>query len=174
VSELLAQVYPRLIGLARKKLPRALAHQLDPEDLVVSAIKSGFDRYRNRFPSGSEEVWRLFATIVSNKVIDKVREANAAKRDVSRTVPLAASAADSSPGAQPTSESDIPDFVLQESLDALLSKVPPTHRNVLLLRVVEGLTADATGQKLKLSRDQVNRRYADAIKTLRDAIERTT
>ena len=173
VSELLAQVYPRLIGLARKKLPRALAHQLDPEDLVVSAIKSGFDRYRNRFPSGSEEVWRLFATIVSNKVIDKVREANAAKRDVSRTVPLAA-AADSAPGAQPVVEPDIPDFVLQESLDALLSKVPPTHRNVLLLRVVEGLTADATGQKLKLSRDQVNRRYADALKTLRDAIERAT
>jgi RNA polymerase sigma-70 factor (ECF subfamily) len=170
VSDLIVQVYPRLLGLARNKLPQPLRGQLDPEDVVVSAIKSGFDRYRDRFPTDAEAVWRLFATIVRHKIVDKGREAGAAKRDVGRTVPLAA---DSAPGAQPVEEPPVPDFVIRESLDALLARVPPTHREILILRVVEGLTADATGQKLDLSRDQVNRRYKEAIETLREALGRT-
>jgi RNA polymerase sigma factor (sigma-70 family) len=75
--------FPRLVGLARKKLqgsPQAFA---GPEDIVQEAFASFFHRAENnQFPqlADRDDLWRLLVVITARKVIDHQTRLGRVKR----------------------------------------------------------------------------------------------
>ena len=64
----------RLIAMARGRFNRLLARKVDPEDVVQSAFKSFFLRYRaGQFELGSwKEVWGLLTVITLRKCVNRL------------------------------------------------------------------------------------------------------
>src|SRR5688572_4792353 len=78
----------RLNALARSKCSPALAHRVEPEDIVQSVFRSFFRKAAEGLydvPEG-EDLWKLFLVITLNKIYAKSVFHHARKRDVRLTV----------------------------------------------------------------------------------------
>ena len=80
----------RLIELARHHLDGRLRQKVDPEDVVQSAYRSFFDRYRDgQFTLLSwDSLWGILTRITVRKCVNRAEHFRAARRDVGREVPL--------------------------------------------------------------------------------------
>src|SRR5262245_41975419 len=69
--------FPRLVGLARKKLGDTPRRAADEEDVALSAFDS-FCRgaRRGQFPQlgGRDNLWRLLVTLTARKAFEQVRD----------------------------------------------------------------------------------------------------
>ena len=76
----------RLVALARRRFDRRIAHRVDPEDVVQSAFKSFFVRYREgAFRLGDwDGLWGLLTLITRRKCADRAEYYKAARRDLRR------------------------------------------------------------------------------------------
>jgi RNA polymerase sigma-70 factor (ECF subfamily) len=117
----------QLIALTRRQIERRLAHRIDPEDVVQSALKSFFVRHRDeKVRVGNwNALWGLLALITRRKCADRVEYLRAGRRDVGREV----------------SAPDGPDRPWQVALD----QGPSPHEAAILAETVEHLlrAADA-------------------------------
>jgi RNA polymerase sigma-70 factor (ECF subfamily) len=79
----------QLLALTRRQFEQRLAHRIDPEDVVQSAFKSFFVRYREgQFQIGDwNRLWGLLALITRRKCADRVAYLRARRRDVRRELP---------------------------------------------------------------------------------------
>lgn len=80
----------RLIELARQHLDGRLRQKVDPEDVVQSAYRSFFDRYRDgQFTLLNwDSLWGILTRITVRKCASRAEHFRAACRDVGREVPL--------------------------------------------------------------------------------------
>ena len=78
----------RLIALTRRQFQPRLAHRVDPEDVVQSALKSFFVRHREgKLRVGDwDNLWRLLTLITRRKCADRVEYLLAGRRDIDREV----------------------------------------------------------------------------------------
>jgi RNA polymerase sigma-70 factor (ECF subfamily) len=83
-AELFRRYASRLVALARSRLPRKLAHRVEPEDVVQSVYRSFFDGARKgRYdPQRGGDLWRLLMTITLHKLYHQVKRHNSDKRAV--------------------------------------------------------------------------------------------
>lgn len=82
-EEVWTEFFPRLIGLARKRLADLPCRDFDAEDVAQSALKSFFrGQQEDRFGrlTSRDEMWRLLATITARKVTRQRRRMMADKR----------------------------------------------------------------------------------------------
>jgi RNA polymerase sigma-70 factor (ECF subfamily) len=79
----------QLVALARRRVEGRLAHRLDPEDVVQSAFKSFFVRYRDgKLQVGDwDGLWGLLTLITLRKCADRFEYLRAERRDVAREAP---------------------------------------------------------------------------------------
>src|SRR5262249_10319000 len=99
----------QLIALARRRFEPALLHKVDPEDVVQSAYKSFFYRYRdgNLVVGNWDGLWGLLTMITVRKCAERVAYHRAERRDAAREV--SATPADSeAPGAEAFSREPTP------------------------------------------------------------------
>jgi DNA-directed RNA polymerase specialized sigma24 family protein len=83
VQQLWEAYFPRLVGLARKKLRESPRRAADEEDVALSAFDSFFDgAARGRFPrlADREDLWHVLVTITARKALQLLRHEQRQKR----------------------------------------------------------------------------------------------
>jgi RNA polymerase sigma-70 factor, ECF subfamily len=142
IESLLAHIRPMVVRYCQARLGRVAGHDHGADDVaqeVCIAVLSALPRYR--------DMGRPFASFVfgiaSHKVADAVR--HAAK--------LAVQTGDlpDGPDSQPGPEETVVASLDAERARALLDQLPGHLRELLILRMVTGLSAEETGNLLGMS-----------------------
>jgi RNA polymerase sigma-70 factor, ECF subfamily len=158
IQSLLEQVRPMVVRYCRTRLGRIAGHYHAADDVaqeVCIAILSALPRYR--------DMGRPFASFVfgiaSHKVADAVRSAT---RSAVPTEDLP-----DGPDEHPGPEEMAVAYVEAQRARELLAQLPGHLRDLLILRVVAGLTAEETGQVLGMSAGAVRVAQHRALARLR-------
>lgn len=155
---LLATVRPAVLRYALARgLPDADAQDIAQDTCL--ALLTALDRWQDQ----GRPVWALVFTIARNKLVDRAR-AYAARPDIPvGDHPVTAAVPDPRPG---------PDQLIEDDEEAkrvitILDVLPPTQRDVLLLRAIVGLSAKETAATLDLTPASVRVIQHRAVTTLR-------
>ncbi|MEO3929750.1 RNA polymerase sigma factor ShbA [Micromonosporaceae bacterium B7E4] len=159
-AALLTEVRPGLVRYCRARLGRiggAYATADDVAQEVCLAVLRALPRYRDQGRPFSAFLY----TIAAHKVADAQR---AAIRDSAVTTdgPLP-----DEPDAEPGPEQRAVATDLARRLSALLARLPEAHREIVLLRVAVGLTADEVGLIVGMSAAAVRVTQSRALARLR-------
>src|SRR5262249_18361956 len=138
-------------------LPDADAHDLAQDTCL--ALLTALDGWQDQ----GRPVWALVFTIARNKLADRAR-AHAARPDTPvGDDTVTAAVADPRPGPPQLIEDDEE----AKRVIAILDVLPPTQRDVLMLRAIVGLSARETAAALHLSPASVRVIQHRAVTTLR-------
>jgi RNA polymerase sigma-70 factor (ECF subfamily) len=133
-TELYLRYADRLRALATAQASPDLRRRVDPDDIVQSVFRTFFRRAaagQYEVPAG-EELWKLFLVIGLNKIRAAAAFHKAARRDVRATAAGDAfeRAVNSAPGADEAALN-----ALKMTIEELLAPLPPTHCQIVELRV---------------------------------------
>src|SRR5262245_60502586 len=133
-TELYLRYADRLRALAAAQASPDLRRRVDPDDIVQSVFRTFFRRAaagEYEVPAG-EELWKLFLAIGLNKIRAVAAFHKAARRDVRATAAGGEfeRAVDSPRGADEAALN-----ALKMTIEELLAPLPPTHRQIVELRV---------------------------------------
>jgi RNA polymerase sigma-70 factor (ECF subfamily) len=158
VEALLERIRPMVVRYCRARLGRVTGHYYVADDVaqeVCLAVLSALPRYR--------DMGKPFASFVfgiaSHKVADAVRTASR----------LAVPYEDlpDGPDDRPGPEETVVAYIEAERTRALLARLPNHLRELLILRVVTGLSAEETGTVLGMSAGAVRVAQHRALARLR-------
>jgi RNA polymerase sigma-70 factor, ECF subfamily len=159
MDSLLREVRPMVVRYCRARLARVsgLAHYSDDvAQEVCIALLSAIPRYQDR--------GRPFASFVfgiaAHKVADTLRGAGRVELVSSDTVP-------DRPDEGPGPEEHAVRIIEAQRARELLDELPEQQRQLLVMRVIAGLTADETGHVLGMSAGAVRVAQHRAIARLR-------
>lgn len=146
-------------------LARWLAgNKADAEDVVQDAYLRAF-RYFDAFRGGSFRVWLL--TIVRNSFLDWVKD----NRSPRIALQPAGDAVADHPDPAPNAEAMLLERVDQETLNALVARLPAEYREVLVLREIEELSYKEIAEVTGVPAGTVMSRLSSARLALRKAWE---
>jgi RNA polymerase sigma-70 factor, ECF subfamily len=166
IESLLEQIRPMVVRYCRARLSRLTGHYHVADDVaqeVCIAVLSALPRY--------QDMGRPFASFVfgiaSHKVADAMR--NAARLAIpTEDLP-------DGPDDQPGPEETVVAYIEAERVRALLARLPVHQRELLVLRVLAGMTAEETGNTLGMSPGAVRVAQHRALARLRAiALEENT
>ncbi|NUS71937.1 MAG: sigma-70 family RNA polymerase sigma factor [Corynebacteriales bacterium] len=163
IEDLLTQIRPMVVRYCRARLGRtgggAYTEADDVAQEVCVAVLNALPRY--------EDQGRPFAAyvfgIASHKVTDAHRRA---ARDLSSPVDEVPDSVDTEQGPEASAMAAATSVQLQK----LLNVLPESHRDVLILRVIVGMSAEETGQMLGMSPGAVRVTQHRALAKLRQRI----
>jgi RNA polymerase sigma-70 factor, ECF subfamily len=163
VAELLRRVRPMVVRYCRARLGRtgggAYTTADDVAQEVCLAVLNALPRYR--------DLGRPFSAFVFGIAAHKVSDAHrGASRDLSQPVEILPEVEDA--GGGPESQALAADDARR--LHALLNTLPPAHRDVVVLRVAVGLTAEETGRVLGMTPGAVRVTQHRALARLRQRV----
>jgi RNA polymerase sigma-70 factor, ECF subfamily len=158
IDTLLRQIRPMIVRYCRARLGRISGHYHAADDVaqeVCIAVLSALPRY--------QDMGRPFASFVfgiaSHKVADAMR--NAARMAIpTEDLP---DGPDDRPGPEETAVA----YIEAERARALLARLPVHQRELLVLRVLSGMTAEETGHELGMSAGAVRVAQHRALARLR-------
>ena len=158
IESLLEHIRPMIVRYCRARLGRVAGHYHVADDVaqeVCIAVLSALPRYR--------DMGRPFASFVfgiaSHKVADAMR--NAARLAVPTEV------LPDGPDEQPGPEETVVAYLEAQRARALLARLPGHLRELVILRVVTGLSAEETGNVLGMSPGAVRVAQHRALARLR-------
>ena len=158
IDTLLRQIRPMVVRYCRARLGRISGHYHAADDVaqeVCIAVLSALPRYQDM---GRPFVSFVFG-IASHKVADAMR--NAARMAIpTEDLP---DGPDDRPGPEETAVA----YIEAERARALLARLPVHQRELLVLRVLSGMTAEETGQELGMSAGAVRVAQHRALARLR-------
>jgi RNA polymerase sigma factor (sigma-70 family) len=129
----------RLVGLAASRLPASIRAKEDPDDAVLSAMKSFFNRQRKgEFDPGDwDELGTLLTYLTLCKVDRRIRKYLAAKRDIRREMAPAAEPDAEATMIQPVASDPTASetAMLSETLQELMTRLDPADQQILALRL---------------------------------------
>lgn len=162
IESLLGQLRPMVLRYCRARLGRVSDQYHIADDVaqeVCIAVLSALPRYR--------DMGRPFASFVFGIASHKV--ADALRSSVRSAVPTQdlLDGPDEGPGPEET----VVRYIEAERARALLSRLPDNQRELLLLRVVSGLSAEETGNVLGMSPGAVRVAQHRALARLRAMAE---
>src|SRR4051794_9936267 len=148
----------RLVGLARGRFDRRLAHRVDPEDVVQSAFRSFFTRQRDGTIRVGDwnGLWSLLTLITLRKCVDRVDYFRAGRRDVRREA--SAGAGEEPPWQFTLDREPRPEeaAALAETVENLFRTVGDEDRPILELSL-QGYTAAEIALRLRRALRSVQR-----------------
>ena len=158
IEALLEQIRPMVVRYCRARLGQITGHYHIADDVaqeVLIAVLSALPRYR--------DMGRPFASFVfgiaSHKVADAMR--NAARLAIpTEDLP-------DGPDHRPGPEETVVAYIEAERARALLARLPLHQRELLVLRVVSGMSAEETGHALGMSPGAVRVAQHRALARLR-------
>jgi RNA polymerase sigma-70 factor, ECF subfamily len=164
-TQLYLRYAERLRALAANQASPDLQRRVDPDDIVQSVFRTFFRRAaagQYELPAG-EELWRLFLVIGLNKVRAVAAFHKAARRDVRATAAGGEfeKAADTTPAAD-----DAALHALQMTIDELLAPLPPTHREIVELRISGHEVAEIAAKtgRARRSVERILQEFRDALR----------
>jgi len=158
VEELIRRLRPRIFSYALARIGRREEAEDATQETCVALASAlpGFDPDAGKFTS-------FVFGIASNKVLMSQRS-----RGRRPEIPVAELPDDSSDAPGPAEQFERDDAL--RGLLARLDGLPERHRDVLMLRVVAGLTADETGEAIGTSAANVRVIQHRALTTLRASL----
>ena len=158
IEALLEQIRPMVVRYCRARLGQISGHYHIADDVaqeVCIAVLSALPRYR--------DIGRPFASFVfgiaSHKVADAMR--NAARLAIpTEDLP-------DGPDNRPGPEETVVAYIEAERARALLARLPVHQRELLVLRVLTGMSAEETGHALGMSPGAVRVAQHRALARLR-------
>ncbi|GGO74484.1 sigma-70 family RNA polymerase sigma factor [Nonomuraea cavernae] len=162
IESLLGELRPRVVRYCRARLGRVAGQYHIADDVaqeVCIAVLSALPRYR--------DMGRPFASFVFGIASHKV--ADALRSSVRSAVPTQdlPDGPDDGPGPEET----VVRYIEVEYARRLLARLPDTQRELLLMRVVSGLSAEETGNVLGMSPGAVRVAQHRALARLRQMAE---
>ncbi|MEV0592066.1 sigma-70 family RNA polymerase sigma factor [Nonomuraea cavernae] len=162
IESLLGELRPRVVRYCRARLGRVTGQYHIADDVaqeVCIAVLSALPRYR--------DMGRPFASFVFGIASHKV--ADALRSSVRSAVPTQdlPDGPDDGPGPEET----VVRYIEVEHARRLLARLPETQRELLLMRVVSGLSAEETGNVLGMSPGAVRVAQHRALARLRQMAE---
>lgn len=162
IESLLGELRPMVVRYCRARLGRVTGRYHIADDVaqeVCIAVLSALPRYR--------DMGRPFASFVFGIASHKV--ADALRSSVRSAVPTQdlPDGPDDGPGPEET----VVRYIEVEHARRLLARLPPNQRELLLLRVVSGLSAEETGNVLGMSPGAVRVAQHRALARLRQMAE---
>jgi RNA polymerase sigma-70 factor, ECF subfamily len=158
IDTLLRQIRPMVLRYCRARLSRISGHYQAADDVaqeVCIAVLSALPRY--------EDMGRPFASFVfgiaSHKVADAMRSA--------ARLAIPTEDLPDGPDAGPGPEETVVAYLEAERARALLARLPMNQRELLVLRVLSGFTAEETGRALGMSPGAVRVAQHRALARLR-------
>jgi RNA polymerase sigma-70 factor (ECF subfamily) len=157
----------RLRALAESRCAPDVASRLDADDIVQSVFGSFFRKASKGHydvPAG-EDLWKLFLVIALNKIRAKCAYHRADKRDVRATAGsegLAQAAA-----VEPDEASYA---ILRLTIDEALGRLPPSHRQMVILRI-DGHEVAEIAEQTRRSKRTVERILQEVRKKLAALLE---
>jgi RNA polymerase sigma-70 factor, ECF subfamily len=158
VAALLERIRPMVVRYCRARLGRITGHYYVADDVaqeVCLAVLSALPRYR--------DTGRPFASFVFGIASHKVADA---ARNASRLAVPYEDLPDE-PDERPGPEETVVAYIEAERARALLAQLPEHVRELLILRVVTGLSAEETGNVLGMSAGAVRVAQHRALARLR-------
>jgi RNA polymerase sigma-70 factor (ECF subfamily) len=158
VAALLEHIRPMVVRYCRARLGRITGHYYVADDVaqeVCLAVLSALPRYR--------DMGRPFASFVFGIASHKV--ADAARTASRLAVPF--EDLPDGPDERPGPEETVVAYIEAERARALLAQLPEHLRELLILRVVTGLSAEETGNVLGMSAGAVRVAQHRALARLR-------
>ncbi|MEV5413844.1 sigma-70 family RNA polymerase sigma factor [Thermopolyspora sp. NPDC052614] len=159
IESLLGQLRPMVVRYCRARLGRVSGHYHIADDVaqeVCIAVLSALPRYR--------DIGRPFASFVFGIASHKV--ADALRSSVRSAVPT--QDLPDGPDEGPGPEETVVRHTEAAQARELLSRLPDTQRELLILRVVSGLSAEETGNVLGMSAGAVRVAQHRALARLRE------
>jgi RNA polymerase sigma-70 factor, ECF subfamily len=158
IESLLQQIRPMVVRYCRARLGRIAGHYHVADDVaqeVCIAVLSALPRYR--------DIGRPFASFVfgiaSHKVADAVRNAG--------RLAIPTEDLPDGPDHRPGPEETVVAYIEAKRALALLARLPVQQRELLVLRVLTGLSAEETGHELGMSAGAVRVAQHRALTRLR-------
>jgi RNA polymerase sigma-70 factor (ECF subfamily) len=158
IDTLLRQIRPMVVRYCRARLSRISGHYQAADDVaqeVCIAILSALPRYH--------DMGRPFAAFVfgiaSHKVADAMRSA--------ARLAIPTEDLPDGPDDRPGPEETVVAYLEAERARALLARLPVNQRELIVLRILSGLTAEETGQALGMSPGAVRVAQHRALARLR-------
>jgi RNA polymerase sigma-70 factor, ECF subfamily len=160
MSTLLAEIRPGLVRYCRARLGRIGGAYTTADDVaqeVCLALLRALPSYR--------DMGRPFSAFVYGIAAHKVADAQRAAVRGSTATPVddVGDAPDTTPGPEQVAES----ADLARRLSGLLARLPDTHREIVLLRVAVGLSAEEVGAVVGMSAAAVRVTQSRALARLR-------
>jgi RNA polymerase sigma-70 factor, ECF subfamily len=158
IEALLKQIRPMVVRYCRARLGRVTGHYYVADDVaqeVCLAVLAALPRYR--------DMGRPFASFVFGIASHKVADA---ARNASRLAVPYEDLPDG-PDERPGPEETVVAYIEAERTRALLAQLPHHLRELLILRVVTGLSAEETGNVLGMSAGAVRVAQHRALARLR-------
>ncbi|MEU6996838.1 sigma-70 family RNA polymerase sigma factor [Nonomuraea sp. NPDC046570] len=162
IESLLGELRPMVVRYCRARLGRVSGQYHIADDVaqeVCIAVLSALPRYR--------DMGRPFASFVFGIASHKV--ADALRSSVRCAVPT--QDLPDGPDERPGPEETVVRYIEVEQARRLLSRLPDNQRELLLLRVVSGLSAEETGNVLGMSPGAVRVAQHRALARLRQMAE---
>ncbi|AWS48158.1 MULTISPECIES: sigma-70 family RNA polymerase sigma factor [Streptosporangium] len=162
IESLIAQLRPMVVRYCRGRLGRVSGQYHIADDVaqeVCIAVLSALPRYR--------DMGRPFASFVFGIASHKV--ADALRSSVRSAVPT--QDLPDGPDEGPGPEETVVRYIEAEHARRLLSRLPDNQRELLMLRVVSGLSAEETGNVLGMSPGAVRVAQHRALARLRAMAE---
>lgn len=167
ISDLLGQIRPMVVRYCRARLGRSGGGSYTTADDVAQEVSMAVLKALPRY----EDVGRPFSAFVfgiaAHKVADAHRSATRNLAQPYEEVPDATAPANHGPEEQALA------WDSSQRLHALLGQLPETHRDVVMLRVIVGLSAEATGKTLGISAGAVRVTQHRALTRLRQLLSKT-
>ncbi len=179
LAKLLTMSHPHLRARATARLDPALKARIGPEDVLQEVyldVVRQIDQFEYR---GPDSFLRWVSAILDHKLIDWRRAAHCRVRDIRRERPVNAILTDSYWNLLDDlyAESGTPSRVVrrQEALAALLASLldlSDSHRQVIEMRFLNGLSVGEVAARLDRSEDAVVALTRRALDALRESMDR--
>ncbi|MGW5673241.1 RNA polymerase sigma factor ShbA [Micromonospora sp. NPDC003776] len=164
MTSLLTEVHPGLVRYCRARLGRVGGAYTTADDVaqeVCVAVLRALPRYREQGAPFAAFVYGIAAHKVADAQRAAVRDAAVTPTDA----PL------DRPDAAPGPEQQAVSTDLARRLSALLGRLPDTQREIILLRVAVGLSADEVGSIVGMTAAAVRMAQSRALARLRTLAE---
>ncbi len=158
IDTLLRQIRPMVVRYCRARLGRISGHYHAADDVaqeVCIAVVSALPRY--------QDVGRPFASFVFGIAAHKVADAMRSAARLAIPTEDLPDGPDDRPGPEETAVA----YLEAERARALLARLPVNQRELLVLRVLSGLSAEETGHALGMSAGAVRVAQHRALARLR-------
>jgi len=160
IESLIRQIRPMVVRYCRARLGNLAGHYQVAEDVaqeVCIAVLTALPRY--------QDVGRPFASFVFGIASHKVADA----RRLAARLAIPVEDLPDTPDDQPGPEEQVVASLDAQRARALLARLPVHHRELLVLRVLTGLSAEETGAALGMSAGAVRVAQHRALARLRSA-----
>jgi RNA polymerase sigma-70 factor (ECF subfamily) len=157
----------RLRWLIRLRLDRALRARLSADDLLQETMLVASQRIRHLVVECEPAFWSWLCRVAEDRIADaRRRHLGTAKRDARRERALPPESAGPAPARSAAPSGPARRLERRARLEGALSQLPEAYREVIVLRIVEGLGVRETARLMGRTPGAVRVLLARAVRSL--------